>query len=108
MVQADKGDEYISIFCEEIGPGMAIATTSDALLRICLDQILQAEYSRWDESQGRSGVYILLPVEKWDAGVDLDDASASSRIVLPEGPSDLHDLGPLAILKHDRTMLHCI
>lgn len=108
MVQADKGDENIFISCEEIGSGTAIAATSDALLWICLDQILQAEYRSWDESQDWSGVYILLPIEKWDAGVNLIGASASSRIVLPEGHSDLHDLGLLAVLKHNRTMIHCI
>lgn len=108
MVQADKGDENISIFCEETGSGMSIATTSDALLGICLDQILQAEYSRWDEGQDWSGVYILLPVEKRDAGIDLDGMLASSRVVLPEGRSNLHDFGLLAVLKHNRMVLHCI
>lgn len=106
MVQAGKGDENISIFCEEVGPAMAIATTSDALLGICLDQVLQAEYSRRNESQDGSGVYILLPVEKRDVGIDLDGASASSRIVLPQGRSNLHDSGSLAVLEDDRTMLH--
>lgn len=52
-------------------------------------------------------MYILLPVEKRDAGIDLDSASASSRVVLPEGRSNLHDSGSLAVLKYDRTMLHC-
>ncbi|KAG9805407.1 hypothetical protein KCU68_g22195, partial [Aureobasidium melanogenum] len=36
------------------------------------DLILQAEYSRWNEGQDWSGVYVLLPVEERDAGIDLD------------------------------------
>lgn len=70
-MQADKRDENISIFREEIGSGMAIATTSDTFLGICFDQILQAEYSGRDEGQDWSGVYILLPVEERNVGVDL-------------------------------------
>jgi hypothetical protein len=71
VVEADKRDEDISIFGEEVGPGMTISTTSNALVRICFDQVLKTDYSGWDEGQGRSGMYILLPVEERDIGVNL-------------------------------------
>jgi len=40
MVQADKRNENVSIFSEKVGSGMAITATSDALVGICLDQVL--------------------------------------------------------------------
>jgi hypothetical protein len=79
-VEADKRDENISIFSEEVGPGMTISTTSDALVRICLDQILQTEYGGRDEGQSRSSMYVLLPIEERDVGVDLEDVSISGRV----------------------------
>jgi hypothetical protein len=71
VVEADKRDEDISIFGEEVGPGMTISTTSDALVRICFDQVLQTEYSGRDEGESRSSMYVLLPVEERDIGVNL-------------------------------------
>jgi hypothetical protein len=70
-VEADKRDKDISIFGEEVGPGMTISTTSNTPMRICLDQVLQTNDSGRDEGQGRSSVYVLLPVEERDVGVDL-------------------------------------
>jgi hypothetical protein len=71
VVEADKRDEDISIFGEEAGPGMTISTTANALVRICFDQVLQTDDSGRDEGQGRPSMYVLLPVEKRDVGVNL-------------------------------------
>ena len=71
VVQADKRDENIFVFSEEVGSGMAIATASDTFVRICLDQVLQTEHSGWDKGQGWPGPYVLLLVEERDIGVNL-------------------------------------
>ena len=40
VVQADKRNENVSIFSEKVGSGMAITAASNALIGICLDQVL--------------------------------------------------------------------
>lgn len=71
VVQADKRDENVVVFSEEVRSGMAITTASNALVGICLYQVLQAEHSGRDEGQGWFGPYVLLLVEERDIGVNL-------------------------------------
>lgn len=71
VVQADKRDEDILVFGEKVGSGMAIATASNALVRICLNQVLQTQYSGRDEGQGWSGPNVLLLVEERNVGMNL-------------------------------------
>jgi hypothetical protein len=40
-------------------------------VRICFNQVLQTDDSGRDEGQGRPSMYVLLPVEKRDVGVNL-------------------------------------
>ena len=55
---------------------MTVTAASDASMRVCLDQILQAEYGGRDKCQGGSGLYVLLPVQERDVGIYLRDVSA--------------------------------
>lgn len=80
VVQADKRDEDVSVFGEESGSGMAIATASNALVRICLYQVLQTEHSGRDEGQGWSSPHVLLLVEERDVGMNLQGVSVGACV----------------------------
>lgn len=43
FVEADKRDDYVSVFGKEVGPAVAVAATADAGVRIFFYQVLQAD-----------------------------------------------------------------